>query len=333
MLQRIFLLILIIFSSTSYAKGHFYERSDVKTFIDELVKNDGFNRKSLKKIFADVSSQPAILHLIQRPYEAMPWHIYRHHFITQARIDGGVAFWKKHQKVLAKIEKKYHVPAEYIVAILGVESNYGQRMSDYRVLDALSTLGFDYPPRSKFFRKELRLFLILAKSNRVSIDAYGSYAGAMGMPQFMPSAVTSYGVDEDGDGYIDLFRNPTDAIASIANYLHGHGWQMGQEFAVKATTKDKKYLDAIKLQNHRRRGKNYIPLYRIRTLSSRFHIRPTQPISDTTRATVIRLEQKKHDDVWLGLNNFYVITTYNISKNYAMVVHQLAEAIKRQYQA
>jgi peptidoglycan lytic transglycosylase B len=311
-------------------KANFAKRKDVQDFIQYLAKEDHFQPAELKKIFENVDPQPNIIRLMQKPYEALPWYQYQKHFLSPERVAAGVKFWQQHHAIFSKAEHDFGVPAEIILAILGVETYYGKRMSGYRVLDALATLAFDYPPRSHFFRRELREFLKLARQHQVdALHTSGSYAGAMGMPQFMPSSLARYGLDYDHDGKADIFQQPADAIGSIANYLRAHGWKTGQNMAILATTSSKQYTKAIATQNKRRRGQRLKPMYSLAHLEQHYALKTVQALPPSTHATVFTLTHPKHQQVWLGLNNFYVITTYNVSTNYAMTVRALAAAIKR----
>lgn len=187
-------------------------------------------------VFAEVQRKQSILDAISRPAERVkPWKDYRPMFITDARIARGVDFWRQHEAVLARAEQEYGVPAQYIVAIIGVETFFGRNTGNYRVIDALSTLGFDYPPRAEFFRKELREFLLLAREEQLDpLTLKGSYAGAMGLPQFMPSSFRNFAVDFDGDGHINIWNNPDDAIGSVASYFKRHGWVPGEGVVSRA---------------------------------------------------------------------------------------------------
>jgi membrane-bound lytic murein transglycosylase B len=216
-------------SEAPVASGY-ARRDDVRAFIDELVHEHDFSRATLRRWFSDVQYQPKIVAAMDRPLVEPPkWYEYAPQFLTPARIDEGVAFWRTHEAALRRAETDFGVPPEIIVAIIGVETFYGRNMGGYRIIDALSTLAFDYPRRATFFRGELREFLLLARSERFSpLTPKGSFAGALGVPQFMPGSVRRYAIDFDGDGHIDLWRSGDDAIGSIANYLARHDWLRGQ---------------------------------------------------------------------------------------------------------
>ncbi|TNF08531.1 MAG: lytic murein transglycosylase B, partial [Pseudomonadales bacterium] len=223
-----------LLGATSQVLAADYDGSpQVAEFIEEMTRDYGFAGEQLVSLFAEVERKQAILDAISRPAEKVkPWKEYRPIFITDKRIAQGVAFWKQNQAALEKAEAEYGVPAQFIVAIIGVETFYGGNTGNWRVMDALSTLAFDYPPRAPFFRKELREFLMLTREEQVDpISLKGSYAGAMGLPQFMPSSFRAYAVDFDGDGHINIWSNPTDAIGSVASYFKRHGWQAGGQVA------------------------------------------------------------------------------------------------------
>jgi membrane-bound lytic murein transglycosylase B len=297
---------------------------ELPQFIDKMVTEHGFDRTELERVFADVEVKDSILKAISRPAEkSKPWHEYRDIFLTDSRIKGGVEFWEQHKEALSQAEQTYGVPAEYIVAILGVETRYGGNVGGFRVIDALSTLAFRYPPRSPFFTSELEHFLILTREEQMSqLDPVGSYAGAMGLGQFMPSSYRAYAVDFDKDGQRDIWTNPTDAIGSIANYLAVHGWQPG-ESVVHRTQLDKPLPEAIT-------GKDLKPAFSREELAvAGFSLAGLPAGKDNL--SVIALTQTDGEEYWLGRQNFYAITRYNHSRMYAMAVYQLAQAIGQQF--
>ena len=210
-------------------------RADVQAFIREMAARHGFNAARLQAVFGRAYAKPDIIAAMSRPAEAKPWYAYRPIFVNPKRIQGGVAFWRANEAALARAEQAFGVPPEIVVAIIGVETQYGGNMGKYRVLEALSTLAFDYPRRADYFRKELENFLLLTRAEGIDpLTPRGSYAGAMGYGQFMPGSFRSYAVDFDGDGHRDLWRNPRDAIGSVANYFKKHGWRTGEPVAVPA---------------------------------------------------------------------------------------------------
>ena len=207
-----------------------------------MVTKHQFDESELDDLFETVEIKQDILKRIASPSEGLPWYKYRKIFLTEARIDAGVQFWRDNAPALAAAEQQYGVPAEIIVAIIGVETLFGKNTGNHRVIDALSTLAFAYPPRSKFFLGELENFLLLCRDEHINpADPVGSYAGAMGMPQFMPSSFRTYAVDFDNDNRRDIWHNNSDVIASVANYFAKHHWQTGQAIAVPVTAKDKNY--------------------------------------------------------------------------------------------
>jgi membrane-bound lytic murein transglycosylase B len=303
------------------------ELPDLDIFINEMVQEHDFDRAELETLFAQVEVKDSILKAISRPAEkSKPWYEYRQIFLDQARINAGITYWKKHEKALARAEAELGVPAEIILAILGVETRFGGNMGSFRVVDALSTLAFRYPPRSPFFRSELKNFLILTREEEMSqLEPVGSYAGAMGLGQFMPSSFREYAVDFDGDGHRDIWTNPTDAIGSIANYLRRHGWQPG-ETMVHPT----QYQGSDLPQDLIDRGlKPSVTREELRKSGlSTAHL----PEGDDA-ITVFSLTQPDGEELWLGRQNFYAITRYNHSRMYAMAVIQLSEAIRDGYES
>ena len=296
---------------------------EVEKFIDDMHKRHNFDKTVLKKLFNKTQKRQDILDAISRPAESKPWYDYRPIFLTQSRIDGGVSFWEKNADILSKAEKEYGVDASVIVAIVGVETRYGGNTGSYRVMDALSTLGFAYPPRSKFFKKELEEFLILSRDEQVDLDtAKGSYAGAMGLGQFIPSSYRRYAVDMDKDGKRDLWSSMQDILGSVANYLHQHGWQLGQTAAHPAKVKK---TPPQSLLDEGLKPSRTIQYFRD------IGITPKQPMAATTPAALLSLENKDGPDYWLTTNNFYVITRYNRSPLYAMAVYQLSQEIREAY--
>jgi membrane-bound lytic murein transglycosylase B len=299
-------------------------RQDVQAFIERIADTHKFERGELQRVFEQVEIRPEIIDAMNRPYEAKPWHQYRPLFVTQARMDEGAEFLRQHHSVLQRAESKYGVPAEIITAILGVETRYGRYRGKYRVADALATLGFDYPRRSTFFLKELEAFLLLSREERFDpLAVTGSYAGAMGKPQFISSSYRHYAVDFDGDGIRDLLDNSADAIGSVANYLARHGWQRNQPVAVPVlpgagapTENGRLKKPDTAIQQWRQRGYT-----------------PEHSVSEQWEADLIVLQSKTGPEYWLGLRNFYAITRYNHSELYAMAVYQLSQGIKRQLQA
>ncbi len=294
-----------------------------KALIAQMVEEHGFDRDELSAVIGKAQRQDSILEAIARPAEkAKPWYEYRKIFVTKKRRDAGVAFYKEHEATLKRAAKEYGVPAEIIVAIIGVETYYGRIAGRYKVLDALSTLAFDYPKRSPFFTKELKHYLLLTREQGQDPAVLtGSYAGAMGYGQFMPSSYRNYAVDFDGDGKVDIWHNPVDAIGSVANYFKRHGWKTGEEVVAPAVLGKNV---PISLFNDGLKPKHTLGEYAAEGLTT-----PMRLPADTP-ATAIRFEQQKGYSYWLGLPNFYAITRYNHSAMYAMCVYQLSQSIARE---
>ena len=213
-------------------------RPEIKTFIDEMVAEHGFSEPKLEAIFSKVQFQPSIINLISAPSSAIPWSQYRSRFVNPQRIKNGISFWNRHANILQRANKEYGIPEEIIVAIIGVETAYGTSTGKHRVIDALTTLAFDFPKRAEFFRSELVQYLLLAKEQNFDLfNIKGSYAGAIGIPQFMPGSYRQFAVDFDGDGRVDLTNSAADAIGSVANYLKQYGWEIGGPIVVQSSVK------------------------------------------------------------------------------------------------
>jgi membrane-bound lytic murein transglycosylase B len=293
-------------------------------FIDSMVKIHHFDAANLTSLFKSAKLKKDILQVISKPAEAhTPWYQYQKQFITEQRTHAGVKFWQENQQLLASVSQKYGVPEEIMVAILGIETFYGQDTGRYRVIDALSTLAFFYPKRSKFFLAELEHFLLLCREEKLNpLMPLGSYAGAMGLAQFMPSSVRNYAVDHDKDKRRDMWHNRADILASVGHYLAKYGWQAGQPITYPVTAKTDKYQQAL-LSN------TLIPDFTLAQLQQLTIVLPAK-IDVKLRAKLLRFEQEQASELWLGLNNFYVITRYNHSALYAMAVYQLSAAILNQ---
>lgn len=308
-------------NGTALAAGY-ADHPSAKVFVAEMVQKHGFTAAEVENWLANAQKQQAILDAISRPAEkTKTWAEYRQIFIVPSRISKGVEFWQQNEDALARAEARYGVPAEIIVAIIGVETRYGQYMGNYRVLDALTTLAFDYPPRSPFFTKELGEFLLLTREQqRDPLSLKGSYAGAMGYGQFMPSSYRAYAADFDGDGRIDIWENRKDAIGSVANYFVRHGWKAGQPVVVpaKAAANHDKAVVNDSLQ----------PLHTVASLQAK-GFTPVVSLPVDSAASAIELEGEQGLEYWIGLNNFYAITRYNHSRLYAMAVYQLSQEIRQ----
>ena len=284
---------------------------------DRLDGIDGLKREQMKAWFRNAKIQSKIIDAMNRPAERLSWHRYQSLFVNPASINGGIQFLKQHAGILAKAEERFGVPAEIIVAIIGIETRYGKVLGSLRVLDSLVTLSVEYPRRSKFFSSELENFMQLSAEQGLDpLSVKGSYAGAMGIPQFMPSSYRSYAVDFDGDGRADLLNSVADAIGSAANYLAHHHWRPGEAIVTRVLNTPGA-LDALVT----RKLSPNTPLSAVRALEI--------PVSGDSeeKVGIMRFEGKLGADYRLGHHNFFVITRYNRSQNYAMSVFELAEQI------
>ena len=316
--------------------GSGYEkRADVREFIGELARDEHIARATLVRWFRDVRYQPAIIEAMDRPLVAPPkWYEYAPRFLTPARVDAGVAFWRMHADALTRAERDFGVPPEIVVAIIGVETFYGRNTGGYRVIDALTTLAFDYPRRASFFRNELRQYLLLARDEKFSPLVHkGSFAGAFGVPQFMPGSVRRFAVDYDGDGHIDLWDSGDDAIGSVANYLARHDWLRGQPIWSKAMIAPSQ-LDAVmqKLDGGLSERRPLAAWNDDGVAAERL----PDPLSPEPVGVLLLEGTGDGDaaqDLYVVFPNFYVITRYNKSRLYAAAVTSLAEAIRAQYDA
>lgn len=293
----------------------------IAEFIDDMVKQHNFDKNELHNLFSQVEVLPEIIERMNRPAEAWPWHRYRNLFIKQDRIEQGVAFWRENEELLKRAEEKYGVPAEIIVAILGVETRYGRHKGKFRLLDSLTTLVIDYPKRRKFFKKELEQVLLLARDEGFDpLSLKGSYAGAMGKAQFIASSYRHYAVDFNGDGVRDLLNSTEDAVGSIASYLARHGWQAGEPITAKANVTGEKYKKLVQ--------KGLKPKVEFAKLSD-YGVQAGTKFDPSLKTALIELEQTEEaKEHWIVLRNFYAITRYNHSQLYAMAAYQLGQNIK-----
>lgn len=300
--------------------GQLAQREEVRKFIDDMVTKHDFSRQDLVTLMNKVKTVDSIIDAISRPAESKPWYQYRPIFITPKRIKQGVAFLKENRETLQRAEQVYGVPPEVVTAILGVETFYGRQTGGYRVIDSLATLAFDYPPRRTFFRGELEQYLLLTREEQIDpLELTGSYAGAMGQPQFIASSYRRYAVDFDGDHHRDLWRNTVDAIGSVAYYLQIHGWQRDGAIAAQVTVPADVAAPLLELGIKPRNS-----VAEIRKLG----VEVPAGIPADTKAALIAFETKDTPEYWLGFDNFYVITRYNHSPLYAMAVYQLSTAIR-----
>lgn len=314
---------LLLCSPLALAQNYTAEHPAVSPFVLEMQQEHGFSPEYVRSLLASAERRQPILDAISRPAERVrPWHEYRAIFITDQRLREGLEFWDKHANILARAEAEYGVEAEVILAILGVETFYGRIKGSHRVIDALTTLGFDYPPRADFFRRQLKSYLVLTREQQMDpLQLTGSYAGAMGYPQFIPSSYQAFAVDFDGDGKVDIWNNPADAIGSVANYFRQHNWQHGARVAIPATVSGERFAEGVTvptgLEARRSVGE-------LRALGWQ----PQTELDDAREVMAFEFDAGDGMQYWLGLDNLYVITRYNRSVMYAMVVHQLADLLK-----
>jgi membrane-bound lytic murein transglycosylase B len=296
------------------------DRPDVAAFISEMVSEHNYDRETLRDILGQAEIQPSILELISKPAEkTLTWADYRPIFLTRERISAGARFWNKNRAALEAVSQKTGVPVEIMVGIIGVETYFGRITGGHRVLDALATLAFDYPPRAKFFRSELEHFLLLVREEQMqATDAFGSYAGAMGRPQFMPSSYRAYAVDSTGDGKRDIWNDWTDVAGSVANYFVEHDWRPGEEVVAPATL-GRKWKGTV--PDNVLKAEDTIG-----SLSQQGILFSTELAADSA-GQLITLEGKNGTEHWVGFHNFFVITRYNRSVMYALAVYQLGREI------
>ena len=288
---------------------------NISEFIVDMARQHKFNSNDLKTILGKARLHQSILDAISRPAESKPWYEYRPIFLTRDRITGGVKFWKANQDSLQAAEKKYQVPPHIITAIIGVETRYGRHKGRYPVLDALATLAFAYPPRSRFFRSELEQYLLMTREEKIDpLTQTGSYAGAMGLPQFIASSFRSYAVDFDNNGQRDLWNSPADAIGSVANYFHRHGWQHAQPVIQRVQVRGDGYRKLL--------SNDLKPSLTVAELRKHGVVIP-KTADAQQKAVLIELEGKAGPEFWLGWQNFYVISRYNHSALYSLAVYQL----------
>lgn len=303
------------------AQANYAQRADVQEFISQMVKKHNFDRTTLNQWVAKANRLDGVLESIAKPAEkTLTWERYRPIFLKQKRIDLGKEFMQEHRDLLERAEQETGVSKSIIAAIIGVETYYGRHKGKTSVFDSLMTLGFDYPPRSKFFRSELEHFLLLAREVDIDVSSIkGSYAGAMGMPQFISSSYRAYAVDFDGDKKRDLWNSTADVIGSVANYFKKHGWQRGGDVVQRARVKQyPEDATRTKLKPHtsiadfRRQG-----------------VFTDKAYADDVMATLVTLEGDDGIEHWFGLKNFYVITRYNHSALYSMAVYQLSQELAK----
>ena len=312
------------------AVGNYAARADVRAFIGEMADEYGFDRVALRRVFAQAHYQRAIVAAMDRPLREPPkWYEYAPRFLAAPRVDAGVAYWAAHAADLARAEERFGVHAEIVVAILGVETYYGKYTGRYRTVDVLATLAFDYPRRAAFFRGELKQFLLLARELKMpALTAKGSFAGALGVPQFMPGSYRSFAIDFDDSGRADLWNSAADVVGSVANYLARHDWQRGQPVLLAAA------IDETARESVLRKLDGGLSERRALAAWSADGVAPVAAPEDLAQdpVGVLVLEEKPDgadaDSYWIACNNFYVLTRYNRSRLYATAVWELAKAIK-----
>lgn len=314
-------ILLALVTPSLWAAGY-SQHPNAQIFIEKMVNEHHFKRQEVIAWLDAANKRQPILDAMERPAEkTKPWFEYRKIFLGNDRIDQGVIFWSENIDALRDAELRFGVPAKIIVAIIGVETRFGRQMGNYRVIDALATLGFDYPPRSAFFVKELEEFLVLARAQRQDpLNLMGSYAGAMGYGQFMPSSVRNFAVDFDGDGIEDIWRNKRDAIGSVANYFKQHGWQKNAPVFTRARTLVG--FDPAMLNTKAK------PSMSLRDMHNKGFVPLDAEFPSTLPVEALSYQQEQGTEYWLGFNNYYVITRYNRSQMYALAVWQLSEAIE-----
>lgn len=317
--------ILIIFSGffySSFADNTTLNNPQVQQFIQQMIKKQGFNQTYLNHLFRQITLTPPIIPAAQKPSVSMTWTVYKEKYLTPARIAEGRAFFQAHQKTFLAAQQQYGVPAKIILGILGAETNYGAMQGNFPVLNTLANLAFNYNShRQRFFTKELTYFLLLCRQHSFDpLQIYGSYDGALGYTQFMPSTYQHYAVSARTNQLPDLLNNPDDAILSIAHYLKLNGWHTGLPIIIPVTsTRDR--LNNVAWLPH----ETFKPIYTPKDISH-FSLKITQPLLAPMMLRFIHLQTDHGDQYWLGTQNFYAITRYNNSTYYAMVVYELAKA-------
>ncbi len=300
-------------------------KPEVEAWVLRMEREHQFDATELRNMLSQFKPNKTIIKAINSPATSKPWHFFQNLYVTDSRVDGGVAFWNENAELLERARVKYGVPEEVVTSIIGIESFYGKRTGRFQVADALYTLGFEVPRRSKFFRSQFEHFLLLTRENGFEpLEIKGSFAGAMGIPQFIPSSYREYAVDFDGDGRTDLWNSVADAVGSVANYLSRFGWNDGEQVVLrtKLSISDTDKLESLGVK----------PSLTMKQFRAR-GVEPDGDIADDTDGGFFVLEDKQGPQYWISLKNFYVITRYNRSKNYAMAVHQLSQEIAQERRA
>ena len=310
------------FSVLAQAPATVKLKPEIEKFIAQMVHQHRFDESALRQMLSQLKYNEGVVKAISAPATSKPWYEFKNIFVTPTRTSGGVDFWQENADQLKRARIVYGVPEEIIVTIIGVESIYGKRTGSFRVIDALYTLAFEMPERAAYFRAELEQFLLLTRENALDpLTVKGSFAGAIGMPQFMPTSYRRFAVDFDGDARINLWESVPDIIGSVANYLSHFGWVPGQPIVVAARIGGTEYKDIV--------DKGFKPHLTLAQMQAK-GIEPTETVPLELVAGLFALEIEQGQEYWLGMNNFYVITRYNRSKNYAMAVFLLANAIARE---
>lgn len=323
--SRIYLSILILFLGCNTSQAvDFRDHPALVKMVDAMVTEDKYPQQELEAILTEAVIDDHVITSINRQSEALPWHKYRALFINDDRIRKGVTYWNQHEATLNRATQEYGVPMSIIVALIGVETHFGTRLGDKRVLDSLVTLTAKYPRRSQFFGKELRTFLNVTRAEKIAPQSVvGSYAGAVGIPQFMPSSYRAYAVDFNNSGKRDLANENEDAIGSVANYLKRHGWVAGQTIFLPIS--GQLPSSATKLVTVRAKPK--LTAEQLKEAGVEFG--DPGNLGKSKKMALLRLEEKEGERHFIGLKNFYAITRYNTSVNYAMVVVELSREINR----
>lgn len=326
-LSCVFLYALALAMPSGASAGGFAQREDVRGFIEEMYEKHGFDRNRLLRLFGQAQPQPKAIQAILplKDPSVRSWQAYRTRFVEPSRIEGGLRFWEANAPMLEAARRTYGVPEEIIVAIIGIETIYGRNMGKYPALATLATLAFDYPPRADLFRRELEALLLLARESRRSPIAYsGSYAGALGMPQFLPSSIRNWGVDFDEDGQVDLAASSADAIGSVANFLASHGWETGSPIVASASAAGERIGELI--------DAGILPRFTPVEMAA-YGVSPATDAPQLPCALIDLVTPGETTEYWLGYRNFYVITRYNRSSFYAMTVYALSQELKAEHEA
>ena len=324
----LFFFVIVLLGIAQASLASYLDRPEARALIDDLVNEYQLDRSGLEAALASAEHRKSVIDAISRPAERrLEWYEYREIFLQPLRVRRGVQFWKNNAEALARAESEFGVPPEVIAAIIGVETDYGRVMGSFKALDALATLAFDYPPRSDFFRKELGQLLVLVSEEGGEIEDFmGSYAGALGMAQFMPSSFRAYAIDFTGDNRRDIWTNADDAIGSVANYLAVHGWRRGDPVIMPVALTDGIDIELLRFEGEFKDAPTRAELEQHGVV---FEDSEWEPIDASEQVMLTSFELESGLVPFAGLNNFYVITRYNRSHMYAMAVHQLSGMVKK----